>query len=77
MAFALHSVAAFSLRHPSFEAQGIPLILSWGGAFKRHEAKNEAGVFLLTHVDAVYDVTTVKHAIINLFLAPYDNEMAG
>lgn len=77
VAFALRSESPFSLRHPSFEAEGIPLMLSPGGAFKSHQAEIEAGVFLLTHVDAVLHVLTVKHAIINPFLSTYDDKMAG
>ncbi len=67
VAFALRSERPFSLRHPSFEAGGIPLTLSRGGTFKRQEAKTEAGVLLLTHVGAVLHVLTVKRAIINPF----------
>lgn len=52
-------------------------MLSWGGAFKRQQAKIEAGVFLLTHVDTAMHVLTVKHATINPFLSPFDDEMAG
>lgn len=53
-------------------------MLSPGGAFKSHQAEIEAGVFLLTHADAVLHVLTVKHGIINrFFLSPYDDEMAG
>lgn len=42
-------------------------MLSPGGTFKSHQAEIEAGVFLLTHADAVLHVLTVKHAIINRF----------
>lgn len=48
VAFALRLEDPFSLRHPSFEGEGIPLTLSPGGAFKSHQAGIEAGVFLLT-----------------------------
>lgn len=77
VAFALHSEGAFSLRHPSFEAEGIPLMLSRGGAFKRQYAKTKAGVSLVTHVAAVLHVITVKHAIINLFVSRHGDEMPG
>lgn len=80
VAFALHPERAFSLRHPSFEAEGIPLMLSRGGAFERRREKRSEQVFSLslTHVDAVLHVLTVKHAIINpfFFYLP-DDEMAG
>lgn len=52
-------------------------MLSRGGTFKRREAKIEAGVLLLTHVDAVLHVLTVKRAIISPFLSPCDDETAG
>ncbi len=77
VALALRSERAFSLRHPSFEAEGIPLMLSRGGAFKRRQFKTEAGVFHLTHVDAVLHFLTVKHAIVSPFLSLCDDEMAG
>lgn len=49
VAFALHPERAFSLRHPSFEAEGIPLMLSWGGAFERQREKRSEQVFSLSH----------------------------
>lgn len=52
VSFTLRTERAFSLRHPSFEAQGIPLTLSWGGTFERREAKAAAGVLPLAHVNA-------------------------
>lgn len=72
VAFALRPERAFSLRHPSFEVEGIPLMLSRGGALERQQKKDRSRCFLsLKHVDAVLHVLTVKHAIINtFFLSP-------
>ena len=45
VALALRSEKAFSLRHPSFEAGDIPLILSRVGAFNKREAKDWSRCF--------------------------------
>lgn len=51
-------------------------MLSRGGSYEKREAKIEAGVFLLTHVDAVLHVINVKNSIIDMFLSACGNEMA-
>lgn len=76
VAFALRSESPFSLRHPSFEAEGIPLVLSPGGTFKSHQARIEAGVSLLT-CECCAACSNCQTCHMNLFLSPYNDEMAG